>query len=90
MQPLHIKKDQLCVKKDTSASSTSISARRSERIFFDDPRSGPCALLLYITARLGLPAGFFYSWNQTFMCQFTEFYTGHPEFTHVSARASID
>lgn len=59
MQPLHIKKDQLCVKKDTSASSTSISARRSERIFFDDPRSGPCALLLYITARLGLPAGFF-------------------------------
>lgn len=68
MQPLHIKKDQLCVKKDTSASSTSISARRSERIFFDDPSSGPCALLLYITARLGLPAGFFYSWNQTFMC----------------------
>ena len=52
MQPLHIKKDQLCVKKDTSASSTSISARRSERIFFDDPRSGPCALLLYMDYQL--------------------------------------
>lgn len=66
MQPLHIKKDQLCVKKDTSASSTSISARRSERIFFDDPRSGPCALL-YITARLDYQLAFLLL-NQTFMC----------------------
>lgn len=58
MQPLHIKKDQLCVKKIRLLLVPAFLLEEAN-VSFDDPRSGPCALLLYITARLGLPAGFF-------------------------------